>query len=178
MFVRLLSRSLVLLFVAARQQVAPSTHTYSSGTHKKLRCCEFFEFISYENTKPVQRRKPEEDLNIIQRSTPTMTRFRFRASATSNFLGCLSSISRLVNCLRSNYNQSHFKSDHQFRTNPLSTGFFLPFWELRTMAAAAHRRPHFGTISVAAFAVSVFALPARVDPDPFVHFLLSCNEKR
>lgn len=46
------------------------------------------------------------------------------------------------------------------------------------MAAAAHRRPHSGTISVAAFAVSVFALPARVDPDPFVHFLLSWNERR
>lgn len=68
-----------------------------------------------------------------------------------------SSISRLVNCLRSNYNQKHFRSDHQFRTDPPVTGFFLPFWELRTMAAAAaHRRPHSGTISVAAFAVSVF----------------------
>lgn len=46
------------------------------------------------------------------------------------------------------------------------------------MAAAAHRPPHSVTIFVAAFVVFVFALPARVDPDPCVHFLLSWNERR
>lgn len=56
---------------------------------------------------------------------------------------------------------------------------FLPSWEHRTKAVA--ERPCRSASEVAAFAAfvaSAVAWPARVALDPFVHCLLSYNEKK
>lgn len=39
------------------------------------------------------------------------------------------------------------------------------------------RHYHSASAIISAFAASAVALPARVDLDPFVHCLLSCNDK-
>lgn len=121
---------LFFLFFSARQQVALWTHTHTSpakhrSTHKNWDVADFFfGFISYSENEAGRRGgRPKYSLKIS--TDHDLLSISWSAYAAEH---CLSetSISRLVNWFRSNYNQKHLKGDHQFRKTG-DDGFFPTF---------------------------------------------------